>query len=305
MNRSAFTLIELTIVIVVFGIVAMISSEIITKIYERYLINRNLGQLETKTELALDQISKRLQYRVKSSVIARKGATIVPVESADSTYDTIEWIGYDNDGLRGRWDGTKNRPGWSGLTDLLNTDTNRSGMVSNGSRFDEENETLATLTHGSVSMDGGGQHPAIIFKFGQAFDIRRFGWNHNTDHNYSIPIHRDTVRSDRVLFDETPETLYEQYYLAWSAYALLPVGSDCSEAMPQDCNLTLRYDFQPWYGEEYNSTGTKSSILLDHITLFRFKAAGNAIHIKLCATDRGFSRYLDENISICKERVIY
>jgi len=59
--RKAFTLVEITFVILVFGIVAAIGSEIYAKLYENYMITRSINSLQTKTETALEQIAKRLQ----------------------------------------------------------------------------------------------------------------------------------------------------------------------------------------------------------------------------------------------------
>ena len=70
--KRAFTLLELVVVIVVLGIIAMISFNAVMNIYSNYFQTRTVNELETQTEIALEQISKRLDHRIKPSVIARK-----------------------------------------------------------------------------------------------------------------------------------------------------------------------------------------------------------------------------------------
>ena len=70
--KRAFTLLELVVVIVVLGIIAMMSFNAIMNIYTNYFQTRTINELETQTEIALEQISKRLEHRIKPSVIARK-----------------------------------------------------------------------------------------------------------------------------------------------------------------------------------------------------------------------------------------
>ena len=65
--KKAFTMIELIMVIIVLGIVASIGAEIIVKLYDNYMRTRTINALETKTEVALEQIAKRFQYRIKDS----------------------------------------------------------------------------------------------------------------------------------------------------------------------------------------------------------------------------------------------
>ncbi|MCK9258063.1 MAG: prepilin-type N-terminal cleavage/methylation domain-containing protein, partial [Sulfurospirillaceae bacterium] len=73
-KKSGFTMVELVMVIIVLGIVASIGADIISNLYTNYLRTRAVNRLQTQTEIALEQIAKRLQYRIKDSVIARNNA---------------------------------------------------------------------------------------------------------------------------------------------------------------------------------------------------------------------------------------
>jgi len=70
-KRSAFSLIEIIMVIVILGVVGMIGSDIISKMYQGYMRSKIISELQQKSELALDQITARLKYRVKASVITK------------------------------------------------------------------------------------------------------------------------------------------------------------------------------------------------------------------------------------------
>lgn len=111
--KRAFTMLELVMVIVVLGIIASIGSEIIVSMYANYLRSRTINSLELQTEVTLEQIAKRLQYRVKESVIARSGEfgtpSILSSSDINETHNILEWIGYSN---AESFLGTP-RPGWS------------------------------------------------------------------------------------------------------------------------------------------------------------------------------------------------
>ena len=97
--KRAFTLLELVVVIVVLGIIAMMSFNAIMNIYSNYFQTRTVNELETQTEIALEQISKRLEHRIKPSVIARKpSGGFLPLNDSrvnlNSGYEILEFIPY-------------------------------------------------------------------------------------------------------------------------------------------------------------------------------------------------------------------
>ncbi len=70
-RRKAFTMIELIFVIVVIGIIAKFGVEFLIQAYNGYTFSVVQNKLQTQTETALEQITNRLQYRIKSSIIVR------------------------------------------------------------------------------------------------------------------------------------------------------------------------------------------------------------------------------------------
>lgn len=302
MVRKAFTMLELVMVMVVLGIVASIGAEMITSLYENYLKTRAIERLQMQTELVLNQIANRLQYRIKDSVIGRNSinfADYQTLSNAEGNYTILEWIGKDNESFLGEHNGTHNVPGWSGFVDLDSNDTTSSAtpprIKTRGSRLDFAENIMNALSGGTVSLNPGLKSPALIFKGKDSYDMSQYGWN-GVDGNYTHRVQRNGV--DVLEFIETtpPSEIFEQYDLAWSAYAIVPQGNN-----PDDFNLTLHYNYQPWHDEDY--TDGDVSILVEHVSTFRFTQIGDTLRIKLCISDANRSGTFD--FAFCKEKVIY
>lgn len=295
-KHFAFTMVEMVFVVVVLGIVAAIGSGIIAKIYESYIYSRNINNLQTKTELALTQISRLLSFRVRNSTIARLAANssnIVSLPMADLNYKILEWIGYDNEGFEGNVSG----PGWSGLIDLNNPQTNKTQVETPGSHLSYAEDIINALSYGDVNLSAPNSSVALIFKgLPNRFDIKQYGWddwNGTINHDYIFRVKRNG--SDILKFVENnATTVYEQYQLAWSAYAIVPEGST------NDSNLTFYYNYRPWMGEKY-SDGNKST-LMKHVSTFKFRQIGSTIRLKLCVFNPVGN---DFNITFCKEKVVF
>lgn len=312
-KHSAFTMIELVMVIVVFGIVASIGAEIVASLYNNYLRTRAINRLQSQTEIVLEQIAKRLQYRIKDSVRANNNngaaGSWVALPSAVPGYNIIEWIGISNESLLGEWDGVSVVPGWSGMIDMNdagNTNLAARTLSTPGSRLDFASNTIKALTDGQIAMDGTGTTvnlPVLIFKGAKPL------YNVNTYYtqgggNYTVRVSRSTntrftIPNDDNLTDFDGDDfgdLFEQYYLSHTAYALVPVGN------ANDFNLTLVYNYQPWEGETYAINGTQQT-LAEHVSTFRIRQDDSVVRIKLCIHDNNQSGNFD--FSACKEKVIY
>ncbi len=296
-KHFAFTMVEMIFVIVVLGIVAAIGSGIIAKIYESYIYSNNINTLQAKTELALMKISKYLSFRIKNSVIARKLSpndnNISSLSTADGTYKILEWIGYDNEGFEGNTTG----PGWSGFIDLSSSQTNKTQIKTSGSHLTYATNVINALSNKEANLSDVNSSVAIIFKgLPNQFDIKQYGWNDwsgTKNHNYIFRVQK--IAPDILKFIENnASTIYEQYQLVWSAYAIVPEGN------VSDRNLTLYYNYRPWMAQKY-SDGNKS-VLLEHVSTFKFKQIGNTIRLKLCIFNPIIN---DENISFCKEKVVF
>jgi prepilin-type N-terminal cleavage/methylation domain-containing protein len=296
--KKAFTMLELVMVIIVLGIVASIGADIIVALYDNYIRARTINALESKTEITLEQIAKRFQYRIKSSTIARQvGGNFISVSSPllDNSYPIIEWIGYSNESFLGT-----PRPGWSGFIDMFHSDTNSTSQTfrTSDSNLALASNVISALTSGDINLTAGNE-AALIFK--KPWNIGDFGWGtaNNTDGNATVKVR---ILNDEVLVlsnDTNLTEIYEQYYLAHTAYAIVPEGDIANE----DFNLTLYYNYQPWMGEEYNNNGSRFP-LVEHANLFHFRQDQTLLRFKLCIHDNNESG-IGERVVVCKEKVVY
>jgi len=288
-------------VIVVMGIVASIGSDIIANLYKNYIKTRAINKLQSQSELVLDQIAKRLASRIKDSVIARQSGAAnfdkyVTLTDANDSYQILEWIGKDTESFNG-----VSKPGWSGFIDLNNTLTTNPTLKTTGSELNTTNAIIQALSYGEVSLLDTDtiNKPAIIFKGNSVFNLEDFGWS-GVDGNYTHKV-SFTIGTDDVLnLVETnatkPKEIFEQYDLAWSAYAIVPEGTQ------NDFNLTLHYNYQPWENEKYH-LNSKKSVLIEHASTFKFTKIGDTIRLKLCIHDNNQSGNYD--FAFCKEKVVY
>ncbi len=307
-KRRAFTMIELVMVIVVLGIVSMIATDIISHMYKGYIQTKIINDLEQKTETLINQIAKRLQYRIKDTMIARKKGTndFLAMNSEDintSSFDMVEWIGYDYESFLGEFNTTTgfSQPGWSGFIDVDDdTNTNNTQIKTPGSDLNIAERTIKALSYDQAGFTVANNHPVLIFKCSKGdSNLSLYGWDYTVsnlaDHNYTLAVSR--TGTDVLTFDTAHASLNicEQYYLAWTAYALVPEGNSAD-----DFNLTLKYNYQPWYGEKYSDGN--SSVLAEHVSTFRVMQVGETIRVKVCIQDGNIT---GEPVGFCKEKAIF
>jgi len=307
--RRGFTLLELIFVIVVMGILAKFGTNILVTTYQSYATSVTNTRLQFNTELALKQIANRLQYRIKDSVVA--GAAATPLASAAGGETILQWIGYDIDGWLGNantWTGTYYQPTWSGFIDV-NADP--TGLIAPPTGFlnspatdvVEVNAVIQALrANGSATTFN--TDAAIFFTGENSNTMTYYGWGgvaQNTQNNTAAHRVGDTGGATQ-LMDTTGDTfagtdVYENYKLAWTAYAIETRDFD----EDGDDDLVLSYDFQPWTGDTF-ANGT-AVLLLHNVDTFTFQAIGSLIQIEVCAHEQnllGGGQY-----AICKEIAIF
>jgi prepilin-type N-terminal cleavage/methylation domain-containing protein len=296
--KKAFTFIEMIFVIVIMGILAKFGSEIFRNVYMNYTMSVTNNKLQTDTEDTIQQIANRLQYRIKDSVIARDATTFNPISdlNGSKTYTVLEWVGYDIDGWLG--DGTGTTPTWSGFIDVddfvnanVNTLVSPASDFSTGGRVDTVIQALSTSTI----------EDAAIFFTGANTDARTdYGWDTAYAYDQSdTAAHRITSAvANRIAptagDDFSGVDVYEQYKLAWTAYAL---------ELSADGNLTLYYDYQPWRGESYSNASP--ALLMQNVETFKFQAVGDIIKLQVCVSDEDITGEGDGGYSICKEKAVF
>ena len=322
--KRAFTLLELVVVIVVLGIIAMMSFNAIMNIYSNYFQTRTVNELETQTEIALEQISKRLEHRIKPSVIARKtdGEFLALNDNRvnlDANYEILEFIPYayeifndvisldandnviEQGGKAGRY---------SGYADLAKSSP-ATGLISPGSNFTTGVvETIKDLTckddtRNSKCVDFENKDGGVVAIFYDVYyDVQNsFGYKgiSNLDiAKVGVKGGQSGLNGDTLeISGFANKQISEQYHLAYTANAIVPEQS----ADPKDTangvfDLNLYYDYRPWMGEKYKPNGEKAT-LAKNVTRFVFTEKNGVIVLKLCM------RAKNSEITICKSKAVY
>jgi prepilin-type N-terminal cleavage/methylation domain-containing protein len=316
-NKKAFSLLELIFVLVILGIVASLSSQIIIQVYENYIMQRAVYNVSTKTELVSNQIVNRLTYRIPNTTISKNHDTFFAKKDDSSwkaeegrdwlnlsevptgeEYTTIEWIGYDNDGFA-----TAQQPYWSGIADYENN-ASVSNMDTPGSNLNKAATLINTLSNGEVDLNN--RPAAVLFAENNNYYTGSNTYtpvcmgliqqDSNSSTNCIFPVTRSS--DTRFTFPESkPKIITERYKLAWSAYTIAPHDPDGDGLH----DLMLYYNYQPWNGESYLDNTTSRSTLMHNVTVFKFSESGGVIRFKLCASENIGQ---DFNVTTCKEKVV-
>lgn len=265
-------MLELIFVIVILGIVASIGSEIIAHVYESYIIEKAQYRATMKTELALQEIANRLHYTIPGTVVSRPNKTgtatpITDIGSANSNDKVLQWVGYDGDSFEAISTSSNRKPGWSGFCDIDASSSTE--LKTPGSYLDLADTIIRNLSGATKTLS----NTKVFFPHSTAaYSVSKKDYE---TFNISLPSNTH---------------IYERYRLAWSSYALEVDGNG---------NLILHYNFTPDIGSTIDGN---SSILLHHVTNFRFKGSEGSLRIKICKWERIGE---DANITACKEKVIF
>jgi len=289
-KKSAFTLLEVSFVLAILGIIMTMGSEIILVIYQGYFLQKSLYTMQNHTALASTQIANRLAYSIKGTVIARKDEYHFKAlkNITGEKYPILEWMGYDREGFT--FLGTKDRrPAWSGYCDLNASSLNI--LFSPGSKFTElENIHQHLSTHYKGVSDEAiifTQHPNIAHEI---------AYRENKRSNRHIhPIENIINDHSLRLKNKHTRTMKEHYQITRTAYALVPENIR-THLGKKVFDLVLYYNYQPWKDEYY--TQGKHQILIPNISLFIFKASGDTLQFKLC------QKASSTTIQSCKEKTI-
>ena len=84
-NISAFTMIELILVIVILGIVGSLGSEILSVLYNNYYWTAKTQRLEAQANLAADIVAARLKHRIPQTTAALKNNKYHSVNGAQDS----------------------------------------------------------------------------------------------------------------------------------------------------------------------------------------------------------------------------
>lgn len=294
-KHSAFTMIELIFVIVIMGILGKFGVEFMANAYRSFIFTKVNNELLSNSASAVEFIAKRLQYRIRDSVIARQTKLGAPIKRQDmvssTDYLVMEWVGADNDGFRGRsMTGGVYLPTWSAIIDINpSTPTALQSPMTNTADI---NATIADLSGSTSSIAD-----AALYFIGSINDpLKGYGWDGDTTliDTQKGTMHPITSTAVSTQFASSTGTNFtdvsEFYKLAWTAYAIVNESG----------TLKLYWNYQPWLGEHYYSApNVKSSTIMDNVSSFEFFSKGSSIKIHVCTKTT-----LVEDYSLCKEKTI-
>lgn len=296
-RRAAFTLIELIFVIVIMGVLSKFGVEFLMQAYNTFIYSKINHELQSRSELTVETIANRLQYRIPQSTIKRIGVggfTLAPEWVANpNDYNVLEWVGYDIDGFRG---GSNGQPLWSGIIDLNDT------LTTDAKLFSPDTNTTAISNVIDALSDSTIANAALFFNSAD-YDEDGFGWDGGAvlnDHTRAMhPVNALSANefSSSIGVDFSGMRVYNRYFLAWTAYAVVHDGTQ----------LWLYYDYQPWEGEKYNdfpNNNVKRSLLMDNVDTFRIRPSpdGTLFNIIVCVEN---NLTVEGTHSLCKEKVIF
>ncbi len=235
MQKSAFTMVELIMTIVIMGILAGGTYISLAQLYTKSAKSKAISELSFDTTLISNQISALLSYRVPSTVIGYDSTTgtFESIYDLSKSYNILEWIGTDFERYKAE--------DYSGFIDFAKSDKDKNMIFSPDS---SELNSSALIFAGS--FDEGG----VIY--GTDFNDS-FGWYGNT-HNKIFEVNSSST-GNKLGLTTTPSQIYEKYYLLKSAYAIAQYDSSLSTCVDPiyqtDETLLLFYNYYPWKGETF------------------------------------------------------
>ncbi|NPA50006.1 MAG: prepilin-type N-terminal cleavage/methylation domain-containing protein [Epsilonproteobacteria bacterium] len=296
-TKRGFTFIEVILVIVILGIVAGISSEAIVRVYKNYAQQEAIHRASIKAELAITQIANRMEYAISKTVVKRRSATddsISPIQIAPDEYEVLEWVGYDVDNFESYESNTNLKPGWSGFADL--EASSKTSIVTRGSNLSLLKSIYYYLSYKQARISN------IAIFIPDNYDFNNIGYKNSS--TAGITFVRGTNNDEKIYLKNNLKYLKEQFKMAWSAYAVVPINCKKDIEGANLCQLELRYNFRPWEHQDYNSARVNKALLTTNVTVFRTYATENRVQIKLCVKERyGINSSLFA-VS-CKERVVF
>ena len=295
LKRNAFTMIELIFVIVIMGIIGKFGVEFLAQAYKSFIFAKVNHELQATSEQTVEFIAKRLENRIKASVIARKkdGNFTFIQGAVGQDFIALEWVASDIDGFRGTTE-----PLWSGIIDVDNNLSTNRILVSPKTNTTAVNELIKILSDNSSDIND-----SALYFIGSNNNLNGYGWDGNitrinsqkgTMHPInSVAGHEDEFAPAEGNFSGVD--IYEYYKLSWTANAIVMEDYNTTTKMG---NLYFYYNYQPWQGEKY-SHGNRT-ILMENVSTFQFMSIGSIMKIQVCTKSN-----LVEEYSLCKEKTIF
>ncbi|MBD3810149.1 MAG: type II secretion system protein [Sulfuricurvum sp.] len=302
-QHAGFTMIELLFVIVIMGIVGGLALEAIRQYYEGIYRTEEYSKRVAQADQMLEQIAHYFEIAISDSIIRLDennltGCYGIPETGDDNNDYTIAFVSVDQDGMRGFWDGTRWRPGWSrdgvaGINTLFSADANYTAM-NNLSPLAASNTSRAAIFRSEGLGEGDNE-------------CERFGWESggNTNNVYARIVSVDSDTNLTLDKNLNISGQAKRTYVMRTAYAL----------RARDGEFNIYSGFEPWNNERYDSAParllgenvTHFTILYDNANTAMNSNVGNIYTLKICV--RGLDDNLvdtnDSDRQICRERMVH
>ena len=284
-------------VIVILGILGTLSSEILLKMYQTFVMEKGVQNIEVQLKTTLEQLGKYTENAIKPSIVFNNNGTYqdigeITTKTAgklDSANKLYMWIGKDIESMQGIWNGSRVYPAYSGLADLKNS----SGaiIITTDCNLSNVDDIVENIT-GKTDITANGSRSALYFVYGNSSGtVKSRFWDNNPSSLFAINAYNE---NNLTLNISAPE-IGDIYYLAYSAYAVKLEGS----------TLKLIWNFRPWENQTY-SNGSEH-IIAENITKFYVwsESGGSLIRFYICATDSDIKVVGgNDNWEYCKESVV-
>ncbi len=289
--KRAFTLVEIVMVVVVTGILALGTFKALKALFIRSIKAQTVTEFSLNGQAVLDQLGIFLYNRVPASVIGYdpSDGSVRPLASILSSMPVLEWLGTAEEALTSR--------DYSGFVDMNRSSPSANTLFSPdtvGSRVDERERARFGRNDDVFSED------LVRLAFAGTFDEgdtasggteNAFGW-HGSGSEALFPIEiRDT---GEILLGSDPAYIYEKYYLVDTAYGVargedIDRSAECIVNLPTEVTeetLLLFYDYRPWKGESFcadpnGKRAGKVTILAERVDGFRAEYVNRTIRLSV------------------------
>ncbi|ANE32366.1 prepilin-type N-terminal cleavage/methylation domain-containing protein [Campylobacter hyointestinalis] len=303
--KKAFTLIELVIAITITAILASIGTEIISTVYQNYIQTRSITKLEAQTELAITQISKRLQYRIKQTLVGYEKNKNEYKDITDCKEDCgIAWYmqSYESRRL-----GEVNKIGWSGVINKATIVGNEINLSlgydddDNVQNLEKVKDIIKNITSNEVSKE----NPiALIFKQSEDKASENY-YNGNTNKVYKAYFSGNNIIIDIDKKNKNKgDKLEDLYYLSHTINRIYI-----------DSDKNLKLDVIPAASPSTKANKNNSYIIAKNVTTLRFTnfasennfVGSNGLILKICIKDPNLKvgkKENDQHLEVCKVKAI-
>lgn len=325
--RDAFTMIELIMVIVVLGIVGMIVTEVLAQAYKGAFYQQKYAEREVELERVLNIIEKRLKDALVDSIVLLDKNDVPDacevIGSQPASDDAVAaFIAVDRDGMNGLWTGGRYQNGWS-EQGALSVIAGNTVVTSPDANFSVESAIIPNVYPGRTLA--GALTGAAIYRYPIiTAPCNDFRWTTAATGTAMDKISGFNAATPTQLVINGTVGLNSQQMYRLASTAVAFKRNDGPAGNEKDGTLLMYTNFQPWNGEDYNTSGT-ASLVSEHVSHFAIRLDSGAAHtivgnpslngafyrINVCmkvvsdTKDTSASTDPDQQDQICKEKSVY